>query len=489
MLTAKQQTQLETYSRLYKDSLATLRDYQLDALNDRLKNQSDNLLIQLPTGTGKSIIIKTELLHNLSQGLKTLVLAPSTELVWNIANYLPEYMTYAYAGVTPNPTKRILVTTYQSALKWSKVFRPDRIIIDECHHVSKDSQLDAILRRHKIPVTGYTATPNRLDGHGLHPWFNRIHTGHQIAWYIDQGYLANYTLYAQNLLGRFTESTDNLKAQEKTMSVRFDEVFRHWQTYANNQKTIVFCPTIEYANQLSKYFAVNGVPNSVISSSTPNADRRKRFEAFKQNKVKILFNVQIFTEGVDVPDCGCVMLVRFTYSLPLYLQMIGRVLRPKQDGSKAIILDLVSNVHYHGEPKNPFFWDLNDREKQPKNNTATNYKKCFDCDTILFNRRLVKEPIKVCCLNCGSENFFEPPKKREKTAFDSLLEGYTVELVRIENTDLTNIARLYNQHKKGKKIDISALIQAVFNSNLDVELKQKILLDVGVSQKTLDIYF
>lgn len=108
-------------------------------------------------------------------------------------------------------------------------------------------------------------------------------------------------------------------------------------------------------------FNDTGVPAAVILGDTNREERDKAIAGFQDGSIKVLVNVIVATEGFDLPDASCIIIARPTMSLALYLQMVGRGLRPKPDGGDCLILDLAANSERHGLPGDNRVWSLKPR--------------------------------------------------------------------------------------------------------------------------------
>ena len=142
-----------------------------------------------------------------------------------------------------------------------------------------------------------------------------------------------------------------------------------WQKHAaeppNNQRpTIAYAVSVEHAHNLAAVFNEAGVPAAVILGDTNREERDRAIAGFREGSIKVLVNVIVATEGFDLPDASCVIIARPTLSLALYLQMVGRGLRPKRDGGDCLILDLAANSVSHGLPEDYRQWSLEPRGAQ-----------------------------------------------------------------------------------------------------------------------------
>lgn len=369
-----------------------LRDYQKSALDQIVSSNTDDVL-QLDTGGGKTAIINA-----LAQMRPTVSIAHRNMLIEQIS------ATHSKSGVShriignSHTTKRCQLTqrrhgvsyggdvwvgSVQSIISHYKrgklavdPLTIEQVIIDECHHVAKDNmwaKMGEVFPNARF--IGVTATPCRLDGQGLGKefggLFDRLVQAEQLRenskrWLISNGYLCdfeywcpptrvNYSLLKQNG-GDYT--IDSIDDAVNTDLV-FADVIKEYKRLADNKTALLYCTRIDRANQLTRMFKDAGYSATYIASTLGQAKNSERLDAFRRGEVKILINVEMATEGFDLPDAQCIIMLRPTASIVLFLQMIGRGLRPKKDGSKAIIIDHVSNVWKHGLPDDRIMWTLN----------------------------------------------------------------------------------------------------------------------------------
>ena len=210
------------------------------------------------------------------------------------------------------------------------------------------------------------ATPWRLaKDRGFNHLFDSLIVGPQIKELQSNGYLAQ----AQVLMpdssaiivggpvasdGNYNESGIEL-ANPGLHDVMTGGALEFWRHRAQGRQTIVYAVGIKHAENLAAVFNDAGIPAAVILGNTPPEIRHELMRQFSAGRLKVLVNVEVTTEGVDLPDAACVVLARPTMSLALYLQMAGRGLRPKPDGGNCLLLDLAGNVErfYSGTGKCP----------------------------------------------------------------------------------------------------------------------------------------
>lgn len=483
----------------YSNTNTHLRDYQIRQLNWLLSQlkEKHNPCIQSPTGTGKGELIKAHIQHNINEGLRTLILTPRRELCTNLSQRMPGVTTLAYNGSKPDLTKPVLISTFLSAAKYVKDYVPHQIISDECHlsvsnqwlNAVKQARLAAKEQGFTLCHTGYSATPNRLDGTGLHLNFNKLYTSEPIKWFIERGYLSPYQIYRFDS-PEFCESTDNLSIQEK---IFMPEVKRLVDAYeeAGKGKAIAFSVTIDHGKAIEAEFSERGYRAKFLSSKSHDTERDIYFAKYKNNEIEVLINVDLFSLGVDIPDCDMVILGRFTYSTAKYLQMIGRCLRPFPD-KVAKIIDMVNVTHYHGTPSFPFDWSLAGQTVRASGNKESVIYRCCECDTDLFHKKYipkgkVNDFIEVYCLNCKTLNTVFCATVSKTGSRKNIMEEFvSIEDLRvIKNETKANFTALLNR-KEDQKKKLPKILQF---QGIDDTIKRRALLHIGFTEKQIAIYF
>ena len=144
----------------------------------------------------------------------------------------------------------------------------------------------------------------------------------------------------------------------RTRDVWTAGALRFWQKHGESRQTLIYAVSVRHARNLVAVFNDAGIPAGLLLGDTPGEERFRLLQEFQGGAIKVLVNVAVATEGFDLPDASCVMLTRPTMSLALYLQMVGRGLRPKPDGGDCIVLDLAGNSLRHGLPEEDREWSL-----------------------------------------------------------------------------------------------------------------------------------
>ena len=368
-----------------------LRDYQKEIVNkidEKIKNGEHSIMVQLSPGGGKTLIMGT-LAQRYSQKYNVLSVVHRQEIVKQTMK------RYAAQGADMS---KVNVAMIQTAVRHTdKIDKPKLIIIDEAHHTMADSYLK-VLNKFQDPniyKIYFTATPWRADGKGftsLIPEKNLI-LGPSTQWLIEHGYLSDFDYYQPKLINedllRFSNRSGDYTAQsikKASKTVNPEDVVSYYEKLGGNHQGIVYASTIEQSIAIVREFKKHGISAFHLDGASDKAERDAIIEKYRQGKIKILSNVEIFTEGLDLPNAYVALIARPTMSLSLYLQFAMRVLRP-QKGKKAIILDFVGNAEKLGLPSNDFQWTL--RSHDVKNSLEPGLMTCPKCKRVFHKKELV----------------------------------------------------------------------------------------------------
>lgn len=379
-----------------------LRDYQHALKADIFAAWNagyKNILAVKPTGMGKTktfcsiakdmaievsgpkfptaiMVHRKELVSQISltlaeEGIQHNIIAPKNVILGIIAaqRQLLNRQYYDYNA----PITVISVDTLNARIvqheKWAKSIR--FWITDEAAHVLKKNKWGKAINYFPNAVgLGVTATPERLDRRGLGSHadgvFDTMVLGPSTRWGIDQGYLCKYKVAVpvsdyKGYLKKASEGSDYTREAMALASLKSSivgDVVKNYLKFAKGKQAIVFSSDIIAAKKTEEEFKKNGITAKLLTGETPDAERLKALISYREKKIQILLNVDLFDEGLDVPGIECVVMARPTMSLGKYLQMIGRGLRPMKNKPYCIIIDHVGNVQTHGLPCQPRKWTL-----------------------------------------------------------------------------------------------------------------------------------
>lgn len=394
--------------------MLTLRDYQTDMLNAvRASYRAGHKrpCLVAPCGAGKTVIVAEMARLSTARGNCVLFLAHRRELIEQTDR------TFRAAGVDMALCTVGMVQTLCRRIE--RIRAPDLIIVDENHHAKAESYRRILDAFPDAKAIGVTATPVRLDGSGLGDVNDDLVQGVSAKWLIEHGYLAPYKYYAPTVAdlsgvrihhGEFDAAQVESALAQRTI---FGDVIAHYRRLADGCKAICYCTTLEHSRRTAAAFCDAGIPAAHIDGDTDKAERNRIVLDFRDGRIRILCNVELISEGFDVPDCSCAILLRPTHSLTLFIQQSMRCMR-YLPGKTAIIIDHVGNYARHGMPDDDRHWSLDAKKRrrgQQKNSVFV--KQCDRCYAVM--------PSAVAkCLECGYEF---PRKEREMQAIgDARLE-------------------------------------------------------------------
>lgn len=359
-----------------------LRPYQQDLVNkirQAICSGSNRVCAVLGCGGGKSVIIATIAKAATDRGNRVLFLVHRKELTAQISR------TMAAMGVDPFLCTVSMVQTMSRQKTLARTIPPALIIVDEAHHSLAAGYLRIFDYFSQATVVGFTATPQRMGDGGLGKVFQQLVESVSTKWLIENHYLTPYHLYSVPLTevtGIHTRHGDYDQGEIAKLMDKgaiFGGTVASWLQQAKDKKTIVYCASIKTSQATAAAFRRQGISAAHLDGSTPKAERERIVQQFRDGKILVLCNVDLFGEGFDVPDCEVVQLLRPTKSLTLFIQQSMRPMRinPQNPQKEAIILDHVGNYTRHGFPDDDHDWNLEAKKKKKQAKTTT--KQCPVC--------------------------------------------------------------------------------------------------------------
>ena len=386
--------------------MSELRDYQQDLLESvhlLLDAPDARVMLQLPTGGGKTRIAGELLSRWLKDGRKAVWLTHRRELAAQTEGMLQEDGVTATSNMrwephtnAPTLVNGVVILMAQTVSRrtaaaevWNGYDGRDLMIIDEAHHAAADGWARA-MKQWPGPVLGMTATPWRLSQkEGFDHLFEELVCGPQVAALQSDGWLCNARALSppedELIQGGQLDSTGEysdpgIEEANRDRDIWTAGALRFWQKNGGGRQTLVYAVSVEHARNLANVFHNAGIPSGVLVADTPDTERAELIQRFRNGRLKALVNVAVATEGFDLPDAACVLLTRPTMSLALYLQMVGRGLRPKPDSGDCVVLDMAGNSLRHGLPEENREWSLRARGEQPPGDAPL--IRCEKCDAL-----------------------------------------------------------------------------------------------------------
>lgn len=373
-----------------------LHEYQKKLVNQaRLKLSSGNksVLIVSPAGSGKSVVIAEIARLTQERGGNVMFTVHRKELV--------EQITQSFKNNGVDTDNCTIMTVGKIAHRLDKIPKPTLIICDETHHSLAKTYKKIYDYYSEVPRLGFTASPWRLSGQGLGDVYDTMVEGPTVGWLIDNHYLAPYNYYSVKLINdnelkkSSTGDYTNKSIDEAVGKTIFGDVVKTYQEKINGQKTIVYAHSIEYSKLVAQQFNNAGIKAVHADSKTPAKKREHIMEGFRTGKIQVLSNVDLISEGFDVPDCTAVIMLRPTESLVLDIQQSMRCMRYRPNKT-ATIIDHVANYSRFGLPDSKRYWTLKDRNKTRKksNTDSIAIKQCPKCFFVMKGSPSI-------CPNCG----------------------------------------------------------------------------------------
>lgn len=360
-----------------------LRPYQADMKHDvyTLWDKIDNVMLQMPTGTGKTIVFTSVVKDILrwcqrnSKKSKILIVAHRRELIRQASRKLDSLSHGVIVNGEPKemwkPIQVASIQTFMSRRHYEQMRRErfDFIIIDEAHHATAPGYQKLWDMFPNSKKLGVTATPWRMNHSGFTSLFGDIVLAKSIEWFVNNGYLSNYdyisirkdstTQHTINSIDRMGADGDYLESE---LSAALDkdkiraQLYKSYSQFAKGKKGIIYAIDRQHAHNICDLYATNGVSICMIDGTTPTAEREQLIADFTNGSIEVIVNVNIFSEGFDCPDIEFIQLARPTKSLSLYLQQVGRGLRISEGKEATVILDNVGLYNRFGTPMSNRHW-------------------------------------------------------------------------------------------------------------------------------------
>lgn len=425
----------------------SLRPYQTDLINkiiNSMKSGHRKIIVQSPPRTGKTVVMAEIARRTTENKNCVMFLIHRKEVLEQARNtFFQQNVDFNYltAGMVQTLTRRV-----------DKLKEPQLILIDEAHHVLAKSYQMILNKFPNTFVLMFTATPVRTGKKQLDIVADDLIVGQSIQELTDQGFLAPFDYYSiddinskklkKSSTGDYTTSSMDQAVSKKI----YGHIVENYEKLAKGMQAVVFTYSIESAKKIASEFNAAGYSAVELDGSTDKNKREKIVQNFRDKKTTILVNVNLFTEGVDLPDVDCVIMARPTQSLALYLQFSMRCLNPRE-GKRAIIIDHVANWKTFGLPNSDRDWKnaiiTTDKRDKKLKNTVPQGPQITQCD-YCFAVVEVKSIKDGKCPMCGNPIKVHDPLKETNDKLIKIEQNHEVmkrkELVnKMINNDLYKI--------------------------------------------------
>ncbi len=385
-------------------------------------------LYVLPTGGGKSLIMAT-IAHGASaKGNRILILSHRQELIDQLSSALDITDTphgFIASGYPSNDHLTQIASVGTLVRRLDKTAEPSLILVDEAHHARSDTFQRILTHWKFVKILGVTATPIRLSGEGLGEIFDHLIVGPSMKELIAGNYLSDYRLFSPPTVdtsglhrraGDFVTSESAAVVDKPAIT---GSALEHYERHANGLPALVFCVSIQHAKDVAEQFRASGHSALSLDGNMSREIRHGIVADFRAGKIRIITSCEILNEGFDVPGAHVGIFLRPTQSAGLWLQQIGRILRPCEGKSRAILFDHVGNSERPGLglPDEPREWQLTYDEEVPRAKRAASVRVCPKCFCAVPSQT-------QSCPECGYQF---PPKPREILTKDGALVELTPE--------------------------------------------------------------
>lgn len=379
-----------------------LRDYQAEAiskLRERFLLGRKKVVLQLPTGSGKTTIAAEMIRKAITRGRRCLFVADQLELIDQASERFDlEGIPHGIIqGMHPrtDPDAPLQVCSIQT-LNRRKIPQFDFCVIDECHVLHK---AHLRLMETDAAFVGLSATP---FAKGMGKAFDDLVVGATTKQLIEQGYLVEPKVWAPSepdLTSVRTIAGDYDEAQLADVTNRADligDIVSHWKRLCYGRPTLVGAVNIAHSLHIVQQFRAEGINAVHLDAYTDKKERRDAISRLKSGEVQLISSVQLFIKGFDFPGASALIMARPTKSLILHIQFCGRVLRIAEGKTDAIILDHAGNTARHGFVTDPLptTLDTGKKAESKKAEKKPMPRKCSKCS-------YMKPPKVHACPSCG----------------------------------------------------------------------------------------
>lgn len=395
--------------------IPVLRDYQVDLtrrVRDRRGEGKRIIIAQATTGAGKTVWACDLAKRAADKGNYVLFLVHRRKLVDQISSTLVDFQVdhgVLMRGDRPSVAS-VQVASRDTLLsrcirnEWLGLPGADLVIVDEAHHAADpQSEYRRILEQYpRATIILLSATPVGPDGRGLGPWAQAIECAAPTTQLVKDGFLVPVKCFAP----------ERKKKGKKYLRGIAGDLVESWKLYGEGRPTVLFCSRVQHSQDAVSAFQANGIPAAHMDADTPDDERDRIFDQIRDGKIRVLSNVGIVGEGVDVPELGCCQLFCEVNGRVKFLQCCGRIMRPAEGKAYGILIDHSGAVFRHGFPDEDTEWTLTgnvDSEFQAKHDAGETEKAfyCKHCELAYHGTE--------CCPQCGRKpvkpprSIFAPP--------------------------------------------------------------------------------
>lgn len=381
-----------------------LRPYQKFII-EKVKKSRGSILVEAPTGSGKSVIASNIAKNEIERGGKVLIVAPKIILLKQLEETFLELNPAVIHGAKDYDNEHnVFISTIQTAHKRDLGFTPTMILVDEVHHGFDGIMIEKLLEDFEGRLIGLSATPYDRQGKVLEGFDQHIND-FDLEYMIENDYLHEPKCYSPvkvDLSNISIIAGDyNLKELNKYFNTNDDiyKIVNATKDFISERKaSLIFCINILHAEAMATIYNEVGIPTRAIHSNLSQAEQLEIMKDFKSGKIKLLANPMLLTTGFDYPATDTIILARPTKSQNLFRQMVGRGLRLSDDKKDALVLDCAGVISDLGFPTEKI---------QEVINIGNHKSLCEICRGDKLYKVVYNNKAYIRCAECGNEKEIE----------------------------------------------------------------------------------
>ncbi|MBZ4417366.1 DUF3427 domain-containing protein [Myxococcus sp. RHSTA-1-4] len=339
----------------------------LEALEaERLHGHWKNLVVAA-TGTGKTWVAAFDYRRLRAAGHERLLfvahrdeILQQSQQVFQLVLRDAAFGERLVGGERPSHGGRHVFASIQSLQRQPDAFAPDAydvVVVDEFHHAEAPTYRRLLERLRPRVLLGLTATPDRGDGQSVLGWFDgRIACDVRLWQALEQGLLCPFHYFGVHdgtdlssvTFKRGTYAKGELEGVYTGNDMRARRILQAVEEYVQVPQTmraLGFCAGVAHAEMMARHFNTAGLKSVALHAGSPDTERREAVARLRRGEVQALFTVDLFNEGVDIPEVDTVLLLRPTESATIFLQQLGRGLRWSPGKSVLTVLDFIGQAH------------------------------------------------------------------------------------------------------------------------------------------------
>ena len=338
----------------------------LEALDAERRRGHFRNLVVAPTGTGKTWVSAFDYLRLRGAGFeRVLFVAHRNEIlqqsqeVFRLVLDDPDFGERLVASERPRDWDHVFASI-QSLHRMIDQLDPTRfdvVIVDEFHHAEADTYRRLLTHLKPRVLLGLTATPERADGKEILHWFDdRVASEMRLWEALDQGLLSPFHYLGIGdgtdlrgvgfQRGRYVASElEGVLTGDHVRARRILESVAEWVLDPSRMRALGFCVGIHHARFMADQFNAAGLPSVALDADTDAMTRVDAVRRLRRGELRAIFTVDIFNEGIDMPEVDTILLLRPTESATVFLQQLGRGLRWAEGKSVLTVLDFIGQAH------------------------------------------------------------------------------------------------------------------------------------------------